>query len=98
MADQVLQVSDLLTIPGAAFITWLIVQATKDPLPITPRWHALYAIGVGVMVTLGAIFALGTMDRLSVATAVLIGVQAGALAVAGNEVAKGLLARAVPRG
>jgi hypothetical protein len=96
MADQVLKVADLLTIPGAAFFTWLLVRVTKES--VSSRWVPLYALGVGVLVTLGATFALGTMDRLTVATAVLIGVQAGALAVAGNEVAKGLLAGVMPRG
>ena len=77
--------NDLATVGGLAVVVTIIVQLFKGF--VTERWVPLFAVGVGVAVSMLAAWALGMYGWANVGQAMLTGLLAGATAIGIYEVA-----------
>lgn len=85
-------VSDLLTVGGLATFVGVVVQIIKRKLPDW-RWTTELAIGLAIVVAIGATLIARGLDWNTAVEAVLLGLLAGCLASGGYEAILNALAK-----
>lgn len=83
-----LSIADLRTVQGGMIIVAIIVQVSKPFIP--ERVIQLYALGVGVLLSIGATFAMGLVSLQEVSNGALIGFLAAASAIGLYKIQKGI--------